>query len=73
MCVTVTSRFTVSTILVVKERRVVVISLLDLHSDITSVDILIRHRMESTPTMPVGAFTFALMARREDGRAVRKL
>ena len=68
MCVTVTSRFTVSIILVVittvKERHVVAISLL--HSNVASrsVDILIRHRMESATTMLVGAFTFALMTRR---------
>ena len=65
MCVTTTSRVTVSIILVVittvKERRVVAI--LILHSNVTSVDILIRHWMESATTMIVVAFTFALMAR----------
>ena len=65
MCVTMTSRFTVSIILVVittvKERRVVAI--LSLHSNATSVDILIRPWMESITTMIVVAFTFALMAR----------
>ena len=65
MCVTMTSRFTVSIILVViitvKERRVVAI--LSLHWNVTSVGILIRHWMESVTTMIVVAFTFALMAR----------
>ena len=65
MCVTTTSRFTVSIIQVVistvKERRVVAI--LILHSNVTSVDILIRHWMESATMMIVVAFTFALMAR----------
>ena len=78
MRVTITSRFTVSIILVVittvKERRVVVISLL--YSNVTCGDILTRHWIESATTMLVGAFTFALMARvereRRDGRAVRK-
>ena len=64
MCVTTTSRITVSIILVVittvKERRVVAI--LILHSNATSVDILIRHWMESATMMIVVAFTFALMA-----------
>ena len=76
MCVTITSRITVSIILVVitavKERRVVAI--LILHSNVTSVDILIRHWMESATTMIVVAFTFALMARGDSKRcAVRKL
>ena len=65
MCVTMTSQYTVSIILVVittvKERRVVAI--LILHSNVTSVGILIRHWMESATTMLVVAFTFALMAR----------
>ena len=65
MCVTITSRFTVSIILVVittvKERRVVAISLL--HSNVTFVDILIRHWIESATTMLIVAFTFALMVR----------
>ena len=65
MCVTITSRPTVSIILVVittvKERRVVAI--LSLHSNVTSVDILIRPWMESVKTMIVVAFAFALMAR----------
>ena len=65
MCVTVTSRDTVSIILVVittvKERSVVAISLL--HSNVTFVDNLIRHWIESATTMLVVAFTFALMAR----------
>ena len=65
MCVAITSRCTVSIILVVittvKERRVVAI--LSLHSNVTSVGILIRHWMESVTTMIVVAFTFALMAR----------
>ena len=72
MCVTITSRYTVSIILVVittvKERRVVAI--LILHSNVTSVDILIRHWMESATMMIVVAFmiTFALMAREiQDG------
>ena len=65
-CVTTTSRITVSIILVVittvKERRVVAI--LILHSNVTSVDILIRHWMESATMMirVVVAFSFALMA-----------
>ena len=45
----------------VKERRVVAI--LILHSNVTSVGILIRHWMESATMMIVVAFTFALMAR----------
>ena len=65
MRVTITSRYTVSIILVVittvKEQRVVAISLL--HSNVTFVDILIRHWIESATTMLVVAFTFALMAR----------
>ena len=65
MCVTTTSRITVSIILVVmttvKERRVVAI--LIFHSSVTSVDILIRHWMESATMMIVVDFTFALMAR----------
>ena len=65
MCVTITSRFTVSIILVVitpvKERRVVAIIIF--HSSVTSVDILIRHCIESATTMLVVAFTFALMER----------
>ena len=64
MCVTITSRYTVSIILVVittvKERRVVVISLL--FSNVTFGDILTRHWIESATTMLVVAFTFALMA-----------
>ena len=64
MCVTITSRYTVSIILVVittvKEQRVVAISLL--HSNVTFVDNLIRHWIESATTMLVVAFTFALMA-----------
>ena len=64
MCVTITSRFTVSIILVVitavKERRVVAISLL--HSN-AFVGILIRHWIESAKAVLVVAFTFALMAR----------
>ena len=72
MCVTMTSRFTVSIILVViitvKERRVVAI--LSLHWNVTSrsVGILIRHWMESATTMIVVAFTFALMAGRDSRR-----
>ena len=65
MRVTITSRFTVSIILVVittvKERRVVAISLL--YSNVTFGDILTRHWIESATTMLVVAFTFALMAR----------
>ena len=65
MCVTTTSRITVSIILVVltavEERRVVAILLF--HSSVTSVDILIRHWMESATMMIVVDFTFALMAR----------
>ena len=73
-CVTLTSRFTDSIILVVittvKERCVVAILLL--HLDVTSVDILIRHWMERATKVPVVAFIFALMAR-ERRRSVRKL
>ena len=73
MCITTTSRFTVSIILVVittlKERRVVAVMLL--HSNVTSVGILIRHWIESATTMLVVAFTFALMARERRCRAVR--
>ena len=65
MCVTTTSRFTVSIILVVittvKERRVVAISLL--YPNVTFGDILTRHWIDSATTMPVVAFTFTLMAR----------
>ena len=65
MCITMTSQYTVSIILVVittvKEQRVVVISLL--HSNVTFGDILIFHWIESATTMIVVAFTFALMAR----------
>ena len=65
MCVTITRRFTVIIILVVittlKERHIVAISLL--HSNVTFVDILIRHCIESATTMLVVAFTFALMER----------
>ena len=65
MRVTITSRFTVSIILVVittvEERRVVAISLL--YSNVTFGDILSRHWIESATTMLVVAFTFALMAR----------
>ena len=64
-CVTITSRFTVSIILVVitavKERCVVVILLL--HSNVTCVGILILHWMERATKVPVVAFTSALMAR----------
>ena len=76
MCVTITSRFAVSKILVViitvEERCVVAILLL--HSNVTSVnvDILIRHWMERATNVLVVAFTFALMAR-ERRRSVRKL
>ena len=74
MRVTITSRFTVSIILVVittvKERRFVVISLL--YSNVTFGDILTRHWIESATTMLVVAFTFASWRGREDGRAVRK-
>ena len=66
MCVTITSRFTVSIILVVittlKERRVVAVMLL--YPNVTSVDILIRHWIESATTVRVVTFTIALMARR---------
>ena len=65
MCVTITSRFTVSIIPVVittlKERRVVATMLL--HSNATSVGILIRHWIESATKVPVVTPTFALMAR----------
>ena len=66
MRVTITSQFTVSIILVVittvKERRVVAITLL--RTNVTSVDILIRHWIESATTVRVVTFTIALMARR---------
>ena len=74
MCVTITSRFTISIILVVtttlKERHVVEIMLL--HSNVTSVDILIRHWIESARKVLVVTLTFALMAG-ERRRPVRKL
>ena len=58
-CVTITSRFTVSIILVaittVKEWCVVAIILR--HSHATSVDILIRHWMERAIKVLVVAFT----------------
>ena len=38
-------------------------AILILHSNVTSVDILIRHWMESATMMIVVDFTFALMAR----------
>ena len=72
-----TSQYTVSIILVVittvKEQRVVAISLL--HSNVTFVDNLIRHWMESATTMLVVAFTFALVATlaMERRRTVRNL
>ena len=66
MCVAITSRYTVSIILVVittvKEQRVVAVSLL--HSNVIFVDNLIRHWIESATTMIIVAFTFARMARR---------
>ena len=69
-CVTITSRYTVSIILVVittvKERRVVAI--LSLHLNVTSVGILIRHWIESATKVLVVTLTFALMARQEGGR-----
>ena len=75
-CVTIASRLTVSIILVVittvKERCVVHVVISLLHSNVTSVDILIRHWMERATKVPVVAFAFALMAR-ERGRSVRKL
>ena len=67
MCVTITSRFTVSIILVVmttaKERRVVAIMLL--RTNVTSVGVLIRHWIESATCTKVlvVTFTFALTAR----------
>ena len=65
MCITTTSRFTVSIILVVittvKDRRVVAI--LSLHSNVTSVDILIRHWIKSATKVLVVTPTSALMAR----------
>ena len=71
MCITTTSQcqFTVSIILVVittvKEPCVVAILLLRIHSNVTSVGILIRHWMERDTKVLVVAFTFALMAREE--------
>ena len=74
--VTMTSQFTVSIILVVittvKERCDVAIVLL--HSNVTSVDILVRHWMQRATKVLVVAFTFALMIMaRERRRSVRKL
>ena len=54
----------------VKERPIVAILLL--HSNVTSVDILICDWMEIATNVLVVAFTFALMAR-ERRRSVRKL
>ena len=76
MCVTTTSHITVSTILVVittvKERRVVAI--LIFHSSVTSVDILIRHWIESATKVLVVTLTFALiMMARQRRQSVCKL
>ena len=72
--VTITSRFTVSIILLVittvKELCIVAISLL--HSNVTPVGILICHWMERATPVPVVAFTFVLMAR-ERRQSLRKL
>ena len=54
----------------VKEPCVVAIVLL--HSNVTSVGVLIRHWTERATKVRVVAFTFALMAK-ERGRPVRKL
>ena len=74
MCVTIKSRFTVSSILVVittlKARHVVAIMLL--RTNVTSVGILIRHWIESATKVLVVTLTFALMAR-ERRRSFRKL
>ena len=74
MCVAIASQFAVPIILVVvttlEERRVVAIILL--HSNVTSVDILIHHWIESATKVPVVTLTFALMAR-ERGRSARML
>ena len=67
MCITTTSRFTVSIILVVittlKERHVVAVMLL--YPNVTSVDTLIRHWIESATKVLVVTLTFALMARQK--------
>ena len=73
-CVTITSRVTVAIILVVitTVKEPCVVAILLLHSNVTSVGILIRHWMERATKVFVVAFTFALMAR-ERRRSVRKL
>ena len=67
MCITlaITSRFTVSIMLVVitTMKGQCVVAILLLHSNVTSVDILICHWMERATKVLVVAFTFALMAR----------
>ena len=69
MRVTITSRFTASIILVVittvKERYRCVVAILLLHSNATSVGILIRHWMEKATKVLVVAFTFALIIMHE--------
>ena len=71
---TIRSRFTVSIILVVitTGKKLCVVAILLLHSNVTFVGILIRHWMERATKVLVVAFTFALMAR-EGRRSVRKL
>ena len=76
VCITTTGRFTASIILVVittlKELRVVAIMLLHSNCPVTSVDIVIRHWIESATKVPVVTSTFALMAR-ERGRSAHQL
>ena len=73
-CVTITSRVTVSIILVVitTVKDPCIVAMLLLHSNATSVGILIRHWMMRATKVLVVAFTFALMAK-ESIRPVRKL
>ena len=76
-CVTITSRFTVSIILVVitTVKEPCVVAILLLHSNVPSVGILICHWMERASKVLVVAFTFALTARerRRLVESVRKL
>ena len=69
MCITTTSRFTVSIILVVittlKERRVAIVAVMLLESNVTSVGTLVRHWIESATKVLVVTPTFALMARQK--------
>ena len=73
-CVTATSRFTVliSLVVITTVKEPCVVAILLLHSNVTSVGILIRHLMERATKVLVVDFAFALMAR-ELGWSVRKL